>query len=494
MGYNLYNFNLVIKNIKKEFLMVNNVTGTLAKFSAELKYNDLPENVIHEIKRGILDLTGLALGSLELDKGRIAVELARKIGGNQEATVLGTGEKVAAPIAAFANGELMHSMDYNAILPPMYIGPFVTPATLAIAESRKASGKNFILALTLANEIASRIGVSLGSFRSRIGEPVRSYGVGFDTFGAAIGAGKIMGFDSVKMSDAMGLAGYFAPVPCHTKYMNTANNGIMKFGAAGWTAQGGVTAAMLAEIGERGDRSVLDGDYGFWAMNGSRSCNWESITKNLGKEWNVLQAKYKSLPCDGVFQSPLMAFMKMIKEHDLKPQEIEQVLVKTELIGQSPQFMSLTVENNVDASMCFPYNIAVAAHRIKVGPVWQAHSTFENPSILEFMKKVKFDVYPWAEESRHQEIEVEGKPYINRRPSLVEVTARGKVFKQDNEFVKWLSVETPGFKATDEDLIEKFKVNAEAVLKGKRLQAAIDKIMNLEQVGDVNELIKTLIR
>jgi len=473
--------------------MVTNITETLAKFSAELKYEDVPENVVHEIKRLLLDLTGLALGSLELDKGRIAVELARKIGGKPEATILGTGEKVSAQEAAFANGELMHSMDYNAILPPMYIGPFVTPATLAIAESRKASGKTFILALTLANEMASRIGVSLGSFRSRSGAPIRSYGVGFDAFGAAIGAGKIMGFDREKMSDAMGLAGYFAPVPCHTKYMNTPNNGVMKFGAAGWTAQGGVTAAMLAEMGERGDRSVLDGDYGFWAMNGSQSCNWESITKNLGKDWNVLQGKYKSLPCDGAFQSPLIALMKLIEKNDLKPEEIKQVTVKVEALGLSPQFMSRTIENNVDASMSFPYNIAVVAHRIRVSPVWQARSTFERRDIIEFMEKVKFDVYPVAEESRRQEIEIEKKPYINRRPSLVEVAARGKLFTQDNEFVKWLSVETPGYSATDTDLIEKFKVNVENVLKGKRVQTAIDTIMNLEKIGDVNELIKTLV-
>jgi len=473
--------------------MAENITGTLAKFAANLKYEDLPAEVVHETKRGILDLAGLALGSLELDKGRIAVEFSRGIKGTQEASILGTGEKVAVPAAAFANGELMHSMDYNAILPPMYIGPYVTPGTIALAESRKASGKTLITAVAVANEIASRIGVSLGSFRSRAGAPIRSYGVGFDTFGAAAGAGKIMGLDSIKMSDALGLAGYFAPVPCHTKYMNTANNGAMKFGAAGWTAQGGVTAAMLAEMGERGDRSVLDGEYGFWAMNGSQSCNFESITRNLGKEWNLLQAKYKSLPCDGVFQSPCIALMKLVEDNDLKPEEIDRVIVKTELIGMVPQFMIQTIENNVDASMSFAYNIAVVAHRIKVGPTWQMRSTFTNQSILNFMKKVKFEVYPVAEESRRQEIEVQGKPYINRRPSRVEVTARGKVFAQENDYVKWLSVETPGYKATDDDLKAKFRTNAENVLKGKKLAAAIDAIMNLENIRDTNEMVKLLV-
>ena len=86
----------------------------------------------------------------------------------------------------------------------------------------------------------------------------------------------------------MGLADYFAPVSCHTKYMNTPNNGAMKFGAGSWTAQAGVTAVLPVQLGEAGDRSVLDGEYGFWAMNGSRFCDYEGMVANLVKGWKIL--------------------------------------------------------------------------------------------------------------------------------------------------------------------------------------------------------------
>jgi 2-methylcitrate dehydratase PrpD len=85
--------------------MINNVTETLAKFSAELQFDDLPEDVVRETKRIILDIVGVALGGLDMDKGRIAINFARQIGGRPEATILGTGEKVPCPSAAFANGE-----------------------------------------------------------------------------------------------------------------------------------------------------------------------------------------------------------------------------------------------------------------------------------------------------------------------------------------------------------------------------------------------------
>lgn len=90
------------------------------------------------------------------------------------------------------------------------------------------------------------------------------------------------------MGKLLGLTGYFAPVSCHTKYMNTPNNGAMKFGAGGWTAQAGVTAVLPVQLGEAGDRSVLDGEYGFWVMNGSRSCDYEGVVANLVKDWKIL--------------------------------------------------------------------------------------------------------------------------------------------------------------------------------------------------------------
>ncbi|HXY74199.1 MAG TPA: MmgE/PrpD family protein [Dehalococcoidales bacterium] len=476
-------------------MVKNNITGTLAKFGSDLKFDDLPKDVVHETKRIILDILGCALGSIDLAKGRIAVEFARKTGGRPESTILITGEKVASPIAAFANGEQMFSLDHCSLMPSAHVAPFVTSACLALAEERKASGKTFITAVALAHETASRIGVSMGTFRPIRGEaPLKSFGFGNNVFGAAAGAAKIMGLDSDRMSDALGLAGYFAPVPSQQKFMYTLYNGLQKYGAAGWTAQGGVTAALLAEMGERGDRSVLDGEYGFWAMNGSKSCNWDVITNSLGKEWHIRQAKYKCWPCCGNFQSPLGAFTKLMEDTDIKPEDIQQIVVGAESICGMPPYLVTEIHNHVEAQNSLPYVIAVVAHRIKVGPAWQSRSTMENPGIRSLMKKIKFEVYPKAEEARYQELEVEKKTYINRRPSFVKVTAGCKVFVQTAEYAKWLSTETPEFRASDEDLIKKFRANAENTLDALKLSKAIDMIMNLEKLNDTTELIKMLIR
>ena len=56
--------------------LANNVTTTLVKYAAGLKYEDIPQDVIHMTKRVFMDIIGCGLGSHELDKGRIGYSWA----------------------------------------------------------------------------------------------------------------------------------------------------------------------------------------------------------------------------------------------------------------------------------------------------------------------------------------------------------------------------------------------------------------------------------
>ncbi len=472
--------------------MDQNVTETVVKFAADTSYEKLPAEVVHETKRIILDIIGCALGGMETDKGRIASELAREFGGKPEATILGMGSKVSSASAAFANGELMHSLDYCPVLSPAHVAPFVTAAPLALGEVKKASGKELINAVALAHEVACRIGVSLGSMRAREGGfPPRSYGFGCDIFGAATGAAKILRLDREKLADAFGIAGYYAPLPAHTKWIYTSSNGMAKYGPAGWIAHGGVITALLAEKGYAGDRSILDGEYGFWAMNGSQTSAPDKITSKLGQEWLLLNTTYKYWPCCGLWGASMDAFNKVIKDNNIKPEEIEKVLIKGEGYAALPRFQTMDIKNHTDAQMDLPYNVAVSAYGVKRGPEWQARSTMENPKIRELMKKVNYEPYARCEEARHQDLVVEHKPYISRRPAYAEVWARGTSFVQAVEYATWLSMGVKEYRATDEGLADKFRTNSAKVIAGRKLENAIEMIFGLEKVDEL--LLHTLV-
>jgi 2-methylcitrate dehydratase PrpD len=468
-------------------------TATLAEFSSGLKFCDLPTEVSHEIKRLLLDTIGCGLGGLGLDKGSMAIRLAQQAGGRPEATVLGTGAKVPGAMAAFVNGELMNALDYCALQPPAHVTPYVIPSVLAMAEINHSSGKDFIAALTVAHELTCRIARSMGNLRATAGGfPVRSFGVGCTQFGATAGAARIIGLDTKKMRHALGLAGYHAPIASHVKYNHTVHPGLAKYGPSGWTAQAGVVTAQLAEMGYRGDDTVLDGDYGFWAMNGSQSSDWDKLTSELGQKWAFQAIGYKYWPCCGSHQSPLDAFVETIDQHDLAASEITKVVVKSEAFSGLPKYVNIDVQDHVEAASSLPYNIAVAAHRVTRGPKWQSRETLARDDIRDFMKRVEHRIYDRCEVTRYEDLEIEGRSNLKRRPALVQVHAQGRVYEHAVDFAKWLTNDVAEFRAGDDDLAEKFRANASGVLDKNRTESAIDCIMNLEDVADSTALTALL--
>ncbi|MFT9474812.1 MmgE/PrpD family protein [Streptomyces sp. Mo3] len=469
------------------------LTQELAGFVARTRFDDLPSEVVRETKRIILDVIGCALGSSRLEKGSISAEFARRSGGVPESTIFGFGDKVPAALAAFANAELIHATDHCPILPPAHISPFVTSPALALGESKGVSGKELIVAVALAHEVASRIGLSLDSMRVATGGIARSWGLSFDEFGAAAGAARILNLSESVTADALGLAGYFAPVPSHNKFLATPEGGGMaKYGPAGWTAQGGVTAAQLASMGYQGDRSVLDGDYGFSAMVGSQQFHPETITDSLGDRWNLLKVMYKRWPCAGNLQAPLGAFSKLIEDNHLSPRDIEAIEVRNEAFALQPRFQFGDLRHNVDTQTNLAYNISLAAHRIKISSAWQSSRYRDDPGVRELMRKVVIRDYGKAEEVRHRELVEEGREYIERRPCLVEIRAHGQKFIERAEYAYWLTSENDQYRASDDDLVEKFSANACESLSPAGIEAAVEKIMSLETLVCVSDLIDVL--
>ncbi len=85
----------------------------LVSFVTKTKFADLPEYIVHETKRALLDCIGCGIGGLRMSRGKICTKIAKKLGGTPESTILGTAGKVSCTNAAFANGELINALDYD---------------------------------------------------------------------------------------------------------------------------------------------------------------------------------------------------------------------------------------------------------------------------------------------------------------------------------------------------------------------------------------------
>jgi 2-methylcitrate dehydratase PrpD len=239
-----------------------------------------------------------------MERGKICTELAKKFGGPPESTILGTAGKVSSINAAFANGELISALDYDALY-GTHIPPFVIPAPLAVAEKVSASGKDLILSVALGQEIARRLqmatpppyqAITRGPQKGEITfAPVSGHGAA--AFGAAVGAGKILGLSPEKMANALGIAGYAAPPSTFRKWTDTTPCRMTKYGPPGFTAEVGVRSALLADMGYYGDTGIFDGEYCYWRFSGFEEWNKDVVLEGIGSKWKCLEVSYKKYPC-----------------------------------------------------------------------------------------------------------------------------------------------------------------------------------------------------
>src|SRR2546421_6919782 len=171
----------------------------LARYAANLRYEDLPDSTVHEVKRRFIDSLGCAMGALDGEPGSIARRLARTVSSTESATILGTTHKSSPEWAAFSNGVHIRYLDYNDTYlskEPAHPSDNIA-AVLAVGEPKKAGGREIITATALAYEIQCRL-CDAQSIRARGWDHV-TYG----SFSATLGAGKILGLDEAELVHAL---------------------------------------------------------------------------------------------------------------------------------------------------------------------------------------------------------------------------------------------------------------------------------------------------
>ena len=139
------------------------VTSRLAEWASQLTYDQIPPEVRREARRCLLDYLGVTLGAADEDATRIARETAELLGGNPQASVLGTTQKTSLVNAALINGIASHVLDFDdthiiTVLHPT--GPAMSGA-FPVAEWKKASGKDLITAFIAGFEVEARIALSI---------------------------------------------------------------------------------------------------------------------------------------------------------------------------------------------------------------------------------------------------------------------------------------------------------------------------------------------
>lgn len=461
----------------------------LARFTTDTQFDRIPSTVVEECKRILLDSIGCAVAATGEPKGRIGIDYARAMGGNGDATIMGTGEKASIFGAAFANGELINALDMDAVVPPGHVTPYVLPGALAIAEARGAPGTALIEAIALSHEMSYRLGKAMDYLRdTRDGKvsPPPVYGYSSTVFGATAAIVKLKALPGDVLANALGIAGSIAPVNSQVAWFQHAPSSTIKYLLAGALTQTAMTAAHMAEFGHRGDVQILDDrEYGFPRFIGTRRWEPERIAAGLGAEWLFpAEQAYKPYPHCRILHALLDSLTAIVEENDIAPAEIDGIKAWVEGFVEQPVWLNREIAHVHDAQFSIAHGLALGAHRVPPGKGWQDPELVFGDSVMNLMGKVTHEVHPdyVALLSGH----------AASRPAKIEVQARGKTYVGERRYPKGSpSPESSSFMTNDE-LAAKFRRNTEDVLSAARIDNVIDAVFHLERLGNVAALMRML--
>ncbi|MBI2221984.1 MAG: MmgE/PrpD family protein [Acidobacteria bacterium] len=271
----------------------------LAAFVAGVTYERLPADVVLSVKHRVLDTVGLCLAATPLDTSVQAVRLARAWGGPPQAAVIGHDDRLAASGAAFANGVLAHSLDFDDTHLPSVLHPSasIVPAVIAAAEETAAPPSAAIAAAAAAYEVCIRTGMA--AYDRALGNSV-FFERGWHatsicgTLAAAAAAAKLYGLSAAGIGHAIAIA---ASTSAGIIEANRAGGSVKRL-HCGWAAHAGLIAAQAARAGFTGPASVFEGRFGFYQAFCGGIAAPEELTRGLGASWCVPDVFYKPYPAN----------------------------------------------------------------------------------------------------------------------------------------------------------------------------------------------------
>jgi len=284
-------------------------------------FTDLSPEAIEKVKIALLDFLSCSYESLNLPPSRQAIEIAGRAGGGP-ARVIGTRVRASAAEAAFANAVLGHGLVREDMHTGSvsHLGIVIFPTLLALAQSRRVSGLDFIAGAVCGYEIGASVGRALMDQDTvRIFRPTGITG----PLGAAVAGSRMLGFNEDAGVSALGLAANA------TAGLNEwpASGADEMFFHAGFAARNAVTSIELAELGAFASETALDGPAGLFASL-RHSDRVEIVTPFSGDNLEIFSVYHKPAPACNYAQTACQAALALSLENDIDSHEIAAVQVK----------------------------------------------------------------------------------------------------------------------------------------------------------------------
>ncbi|HEY7709780.1 MAG TPA: MmgE/PrpD family protein [Candidatus Entotheonella sp.] len=451
---------------------MDRTTELLSAYACDLTYDDLPVEVVHQVKRTVIDTMGCALGGFHAEPSRIARHLAQTTSCAPPSRILGTACGSSPDMAGFANGVMVRYLDYN----DSYFSPGgghpsdVIAAVLALADPRGCDGRTVITAIVVAYEVFCRLS-----------DQVVVSNLGWDqgmlsVIGSVCAAGKVMGLDREAMGHAISLASV-SNVPLGA--IRVGELSMWKGCATANATRAAIFSAQLAEQGMTGPEAPLDGRRGLWQQAVGQAVEIDPFD-NAQTGFRIMSTIFKHYPSQIHTQGPIglaLDLRSQVDPSDIAAIHIRSYRAATSSAATEPEKWAPKTRETADHSI--PYLVAYALQHGAITPHSFTAEGLQDPAVRALIGTMRID-----EDTTFTE------RFCDEYNCQMEVTTRsGQRLSAAVTHPKghWCNP------LSDAEVESKFRALATEVMPGEQCDAALQQLWSLEQATTLQPMLDRLI-
>ena len=452
-------------------------TRAIAQFIAQLRYEDIPDEVITRIKLLILDALGCALYGSGLEWSRILRTALVQLDATKACRVWGTSERLSAPHAALINGSLVQSFELDDVHRQgvLHVGAVTLPPLLAVTELRPdMSGPDLLRAAVAGYEIGPRVGKCMGP--QHIGQGWHS-GATVGVFSAVSGAASALRLTAEQAVHALGIAGTQASGLMAAQY-----GAMVKRMHAGRAAQSGLYGALLAEAGYTGIVDVFESPYGGFCTTFSRSndrFNLDELSWELGRQWETLRISLKFYSCVASNHTTLDAIRMLQAKTPFSADDVASIVVHGSQVTVEHVGWPYQPRGLVSAQLNLPFCVATL---LLEGDAFVDQFT---DAVVDDGRRIALS----------KRVSVVHDPSITERGSNYRHMVRVEVHLKNGTNLEQ-TVDAPHGSemsfASEADIVQKFKKLATHAVGEAKAEAIINLVFGAEKLTRAEEIVQAL--
>ena len=448
--------------------MESTLERAMIDYAAGLRFDDLSPAVLHHARRRVIDTIAGALAACESTPARIARRLAPEVAKGRSARLFGSLTRTSPEMAAFANGVMLRFLDINdthRTVDGSHPSDNLS-GVLAVAEDLGASGRDFLLALTISYEIQCRFVDSVPFNDNGWDQPVPG------VMACALACGRLLGLDREALRHALALS----VIPNLCTYQTRAGELSMWKGcAAANGARQGVFAAYLAAEGMTGPYEAFDGVFGLWNQTLGKPFEVKPFAR-AGDVFAVTQTNIKKFPVRDSCQLPVETALALRAE--IAAGDIEKLRVVTYRSAHKgavadPELWRPRTRETADHSM--PVSIALALIDGDITGASFDRERFRDDDVLALIGRTEVVVSdefssrtPGVRSCRLEATDKAGETHVAHLAWTAEDIARG-----------------PG----DDEIEDKFHRYAGVLLARPERTRLLERLWRLDSVDDVGDIL-----